>query len=208
MKTIVLLTGPQGSGNHLFAKVLALHPEVYGWKSLLETDWEGHDKEPLNQMWKDPAWIDTFDWEQSRYYVASISCPYFDNGVSTIPLYREVINKLASKNLSVKVVVIGRDENILKFQETRVRDKITYPIFLEQLLTLTNFNPIFVSQELLYLYRHNYLKSIQNILKIPVAFDDTRIDSILSTDANTKYFTPAKTYYRDELAQVASSKHE
>ena len=28
---MLIVTGPQGSGNHLFAKLFNLHPEVYGW---------------------------------------------------------------------------------------------------------------------------------------------------------------------------------
>ena len=41
-KTLVILTGPQGSGNHLWSKILSLHADVFGWKSLLDNYWEAH----------------------------------------------------------------------------------------------------------------------------------------------------------------------
>jgi hypothetical protein len=46
-------------------------------------------------------------------------------------------------------------------------------------------DPIFLSYELLYLYKQDYLKSLR--LNIPVAWDDSRINSILADDANAKY---------------------
>ena len=39
--------------------------------------------------------------------------------------------------------------------------------------------------ELLYLYKQEYLKSLK--LSIPIAWDDLRINEILSDDANKKY---------------------
>ena len=35
-KQMLIVTGPQGAGNHLWSKIFSLHPKVYGWKSLLE----------------------------------------------------------------------------------------------------------------------------------------------------------------------------
>ena len=40
MKTLAVLTGPQGSGNHLWSKIFSLHEDVFGWKSLLDNYWE------------------------------------------------------------------------------------------------------------------------------------------------------------------------
>jgi hypothetical protein len=55
MKTILILTGPQGSGNHMWSKIFALHPQVRGWQALLDQYWIGHDQEPWAQYWQDPA---------------------------------------------------------------------------------------------------------------------------------------------------------
>lgn len=203
MNTLVIITGPQGSGNHLFSKILALHPEVHGWKSLIDVEWEGHDKSPFNDIWNDPKKVNAYDWGH-KYMVASISCPYYNQGNETIPDYANVIRRLKDKDLDVKLVIIGRDQNILEHQEERVRGKLTYPTFLQQLPKLMQFNPIFVSTELLYLYRRDYLVSLQNLLKIPIATEDEVIDKILLDDANEKYIIPAGDFYRDALARDAS----
>jgi hypothetical protein len=203
MSTLVILTGPQGSGNHLFAKLLSLHPDVFGWRSLLDNEWEGHDKEPFAKIWDDPTKVNTIDWSH-KYMVASISCPYLNNGVETIPQYKKVFERLGYKDLNIKLVVIGRDSTILKHQEERVRGKQTYQMFLDQMPTLMEYNPIFVSPELLYLYRRDYLVYLQNMLKIPVASEDPLVDKILLTDENAKYVKPVEEFYRDELVRAAS----
>ena len=41
-KKMLVLTGPQGAGNHLWSKIFSLHPKVYGWKTLLDNYWEAH----------------------------------------------------------------------------------------------------------------------------------------------------------------------
>lgn len=204
MKRLVIVTGPQGAGNHLFAKILALHPDVFGWKSLLETEWLGHDTEPFNDIWADPKKVNNHDWSH-QYMVTSVSCPYFDNGVETVPQYEKVIKRLKDKDIDVKLVIIGRDENILGFQEERVRGKLTYPTFLSEVTKLMPFNPVFVSPELLYLYRRDYLVSLQNLLKIPIATEDERVDEILLEDANKKYIKQSDEFYRDALARAASA---
>jgi hypothetical protein len=203
MSTLVIVTGPQGSGNHLFAKLLSLHPDVFGWKSLLENEWEGHDKEPFAKIWDDPIQVNTIDWSH-KYMVTSISCPYFNNGVETIPQYKKVFERLGYKDLSIKLVIIGRDPTILKYQEERVRGKQTYQMFLDQMPELMKLNPIFVSPELVHLYRRDYLVYLQNMLKIPVASEDPLIDEILLNDENAKYVKPVEEFYRDELARATS----
>jgi hypothetical protein len=56
-------------------------------------------------------------------------------------------------------------------------------MLLEQLPKISI--PTFLSYELLYLYKQDYLKSLN--LNIPVAWNDSRINSILADDANVKY---------------------
>ena len=52
MKMIVLF-GPQGSGNHLFGKIFSMHESVHGWKEALNPDgyFIPHYKEPFNYYW-------------------------------------------------------------------------------------------------------------------------------------------------------------
>ncbi len=73
---MVILTGPQGSGNHLWSKIFSLHPEVFGWKTLLDNYWEAHRfAEPFCEHWKDPSKLKEFDWSTHEYFFTSISVP-------------------------------------------------------------------------------------------------------------------------------------
>ncbi len=185
---MLILTGPQGAGNHLWSKVLSLHPQVYGWKTLLENYWEAHRfAEPFAQHWRDHTLLKSFDWSQSEYYFTSISLPLGIIGSDVNPIWIPDVQGFAAAVLGCKVeveiAVVGRDQTILKNQQTRIRTRPTLPMFLEQLSKI--WNPTFLSYELLYLYKQDYLKSLK--LNIPVAWNDCRIDQILADDANAKY---------------------
>ena len=156
MRKLLIITGPQGSGNHLWSKIFALHPQVCGWKHLLDTYWIGHDQEPFARYWKYPQQLNEFDWTQSNYYVASVSVPYMDNGTATVPNFKEFIEELRKLNIVVQVAVIGRDQSILKEQQKRVRDSETLPLALAEVARFTNVD--FLSYELLHLYKETYLK--------------------------------------------------
>lgn len=194
---MLILTGPQGSGNHLFSKVFALHDEVYGWQSLLNTYWEGHHHEPFAEHWKNPELLHDFDWEQSDYYVTSISCPFFANGVPQVPDYLEFM-ETASEYCDVQVALIGRDPNILEYQQERVRGVHTTPIALDTIQSILDITDVtFLSQELLYLYKASYLEQLEVQLDFPIAHYDPELDVILSEDANRKYIKRADEYWLD-----------
>jgi len=186
---MLVVLGPQGAGNHLWSKIFALHPQVYGWRSLLENYWEPHRFcEPFAEYWRDPGLLKTFDWNQSDYYVTGISVPLGIPGSEENPLYRldirRFLQQLMSLDIAVQIAVIGRDQNILHKQQTRIRSEPTLPMFLEE---LENLRPIasFLSYELLHLYRSSYLRSLDLI--IPIAHDNPKINEILEQDANAKY---------------------
>jgi len=204
MKRMLILTGPQGSGNHLFSKIFALHEKVFGWKTLLNTYWEGHHYEPFAKCWADPKELHLFDWTQSDYYVTSISCPYFRNGLPEVPDYLKFI-ETALLHCEIDVAVIGRDANILEFQQKRVRGMETTGFFLEQLEDIysAQTNVSFISQELLYLYKGMYLEKIANDLDFPIAFWDPEVEVILEKDANRKYVKRADEYWLDFEVQKA-----
>lgn len=185
---MLILTGPQGAGNHLWSKIFSLHPEVYGWKTLLENYWEAHRfAEPFAQHWRDHSLLKSFDWSQSKYYFTSISCPLGIIGSDVNPIWNPDIagfaNAVLKCGVDVKFAVVGRDQTILHNQQTRIRTQSTLPMFLEKLPQLSA--PTFLSYELLYLYRQEYLKSLK--FNIPLAWDDHRINDILADDANAKY---------------------
>jgi hypothetical protein len=194
MAKMLILTGPQGAGNHLWSKIFSLHPEVYGWKTLLENYWEAHRfAEPFAQHWRDHTLLKSFDWNQSKYYFTSISLPLgiIDHDVNPIwmPDLQGFAATVLGCGVEVEIAVVGRDQTILTNQQTRIRTQPTLPMFLEQLPKL--WNPTFLSYELLYLYRQDYLKSLK--LNIPVAWNDPSINTILENDSNLKYI-----HYVDE----------
>ena len=186
MKTLAILTGPQGSGNHLWSKIFSLHDDVFGWKSLLENYWEAHrTTEPFANCWKNIELLKEFDWDTHDYFFTSISIPLGIASAGTkwspnVPAFAQAVEDLGIKT---KILVIGRDQNILYNQQTRLREESTVRHFLDQLPKMKN--PTYLSYELLYLYKQEYLKSLD--IDIPIAWYDDRINSILEEDANAKY---------------------
>ena len=188
MAKMLILVGPQGAGNHLWSKIFSLHPEVYGWKTLLENYWEAHRfAEPFAQHWRDHSLLKSFDWSQSEYYFTSISLPLgiVDHDINPIwmPDLQGFAATVLGCGIEVEIAVVGRDQTILTNQQTRIRTQPTLPMFLEQLPKI--WNPTFLSYELLYLYRQDYLKSLK--LNIPIVWNDPRVNQILEDDANAKY---------------------
>lgn len=185
---MLILIGPQGAGNHLWSKIFSLHPEVYGWKTLLDNYWEAHRfAEPFARHWRDHVLLKSFDWSQSEYYFTSISLPLgiINHDVNPIwmPDLQGFAREVMSCGIYVEFAVVGRDQTILTNQQTRIRTQPTLPMFLEQLPKI--WNPTFLSYELLYLYKQDYLKSLK--LNIPVAWNDPKVNTILADDANAKY---------------------
>ena len=202
------MTGPQGSGNHLFSKALGQNKNIFVWPSLQEKYWEGHDLEPFAEYWKDPSKLNEFDWSQSGYFITSISCPYFDDGVETIPQYNDFIN-IAKKFADIQFLIIGRDRNIMRLQQERVRGKHTTPNFMSQIDNIIfNFKTIFASQEMLYLYKLNYLQWLEKelgLLDSELTTDSNRLLDILSKDANEKYISQTESEL-DKVIKLASSR--
>ena len=126
------------------------------------------------------------------------------SGTVGYPKYKEFIEALEKFNIKVKVAIIGRDQNILTYQQQRVRDRISLTDFDEPLEYLMTLNPVFISQELLYLYKGKYLQSLAKQLDFPIAHTDPRLNSILSDDANKKYFKDIDRQELDSLVRKVS----
>jgi hypothetical protein len=160
-KEILLLTGPQGSGNHLWSKIFSESETVQGWKQLTQEYWLGHGFEPFAEVWKNPLLFKELEWPHEKYFT-SVSCPYIYRGgpVHTadnteIPKYDEFIEQAQHAGFKVTVVVIGRDSSVLAHQQKRVRSEVSLPAFIDQLDScLLKYNPVFISTELLFLYRY------------------------------------------------------
>jgi hypothetical protein len=201
---LLIITGPQGSGNHLFSKIFALSDQVQGWSALNQQYWIGHDQEPFARYWHNPDSLNTFNWDHD-YYVTSVSCPYVYHGKTLVPDYDEFISRCP---VPVRLAIIGRDQTILEYQQSRVRGQETKHKFLNVVDNLMKYNPTFISQELLYLYGANYVKSLGEQLGIPVSQDISAINEILKEDANKKYIEPVIRHWLDEEVKLASRKTE
>jgi len=206
MKTLLILTGPQGSGNHLWSKIFALHPDVYGWHALLHEYWIGHDQEPFAACWENPELLKEFDWANAEYFVTSISTPYMLNGERTTPDIVRFAATAMGQDLRVKIAIAGRDRNILNYQQTRVRGEPTFDIALAEYEKLRTWDPVFLSYELLHLYRRNYLCQIAKQLEFPIEVDHPQLNNILVDDTNSKYFKPIGHHPTDDLARRTSRK--
>jgi hypothetical protein len=202
MKKLLIFTGPQGSGNHLWSKIFALHPEVAGWSALLDTYWIPHDQEPFAEYWRDPTRLKDFDWSQRDYYVTSISCPYIDDTRWAVPDIVEFARQAEECKLEVQIAIIGRDQTILGFQETRVRGQPTFETAQEQYEKLADWNPVYLSYELLHLYQGSYLKQVSKLLEFPIAYTDSRLEEILKDDTNAKYIHPIDHHWTDKLMKT------
>ena len=204
MKTILILTGPQGSGNHLWSKIFALHPQVTGWQALLTEYWIGHDQEPFASYWQDPSQLKYYPWAQSDWFVTSMSVPYINNGAATVPDFRSFVREAQNLGHRVKFAILGRDQNIVRMQETRVRGSITMDQATAAYDQLAS--PVFLSYELLHLYGRKYLESVSQQLGFPIAATDPRLETIMDEDTNSKYFSAVKHHPTDDLARHSSRK--
>jgi hypothetical protein len=204
MKTLLILTGPQGSGNHMWSKIFALHPKVLGWSALLDTYWIGHDQEPWADCWQDPMLLSRRNWGTHNYYVTSMSVPFMDNGTATVPDFKTFTQQAQAIGLQVKFAVLGRDRNIVEMQQQRVRKGIT---LTQALVEFSQFaQPTFLSYELLHLYREQYLQQLSQQLAFPIACTDPRLKEIIQEDTNAKYFSAVDHHSTDDLARKTSRK--
>jgi hypothetical protein len=198
---LLIVTGPQGSGNHLFAKIFNMHPSVKGWQMEWK-EWQGHHQEPFQEYWQDPSKLKDFVVAPFENFVTSISCPYYKDKKPQTPKYGEFISE-AKKYFEVKVLIIARDRNILKLQQQRLRGEHTTPKFMDQ---MENFDDVhFVSHEALYLYQGKYLESLAKQLDFPIAHNHTTLlDDFLKKDANIKYVKPIEKGDFDDQATQSS----
>lgn len=196
----VILVGPQGSGNHLFGKIFSMHDDVHGWKAALGPDgyFIPHYEEPFNWHWNniDQITVDNLMYGK-QYAVTSISNPYIQDWLPKVPPVLAMMDRVESLGIDVQLVIIGRDQNILTHQQTRLRGGPTWGN-MPQLIKRLTVPPFYISQELLYLYRRHYIKSLGHWLDFPMAWEHPMVDDILKQDANSKYIHAADPWWLDE----------
>jgi hypothetical protein len=193
-KKLLIITGPQGSGNHLFSKVFGYHSDVEGW-NFGDKYWIPSDEEPFAECWVDPS--KTKSMLTQNYVVANVSVPFVYDGVKQIPQIQEVVYEAQDAGYEVKVCIVTRDRTINEEQQLRVRKEITLPTALQYYYNL-DATIEFISHESLYLYGGAYLKWLSKVLDFPIAYSDERLLKDIKENQNAKYVKHVEEHWLDE----------
>ena len=200
-KKLLIITGPQGSGNHLFSRLLSLHPDVSGWEELKEKYWVPSDQEPFADYWVKPELLTLDKFYGYQYHLANVSCPFMYDGVRYIPKILEVAERARFLGIEVQIAIIVRDQNINAEQQRRVRGEVTTPIaqnYYYNTLLKSTFPVHFLDHEAFFLHKEHYLKWVSNILDFPVELNTEKINLFIEKDANHKYIKYVEEYWLDQ----------
>ena len=201
MKKLLKITGPQGSGNHLFSRLLSLHPDVQGWDEMLDNYWVPSDQEPFAEYWVDPEKLEASHFDGRDYHLANVSCPFFFDGTRHVPKIVEVAERARSFGVEVEIAIIVRDQNINQVQQLRVRKEHTMPIeqkYYYETLLPSGFPVHFLDHEAFFLHTTHYLKWASQVLSFPIDYDNPDIMKFISEDANHKYIKYIDEHWLDE----------
>lgn len=201
-KHLLIVTGPQGSGNHLFSRIFSQHPDVEGWEDLKKEYWVPSDIEPFIEYWLYPERLTAERFAKSKYFVANVSCPCYINGVRQWPKIREFADRAKELGIRVTIAVIVRDKNINMVQQKRLMQGYTSlpeaREYYEDAIFNSGHEVHFVDHEAFFLYGTNYLKWLSKTLDFPIAWDSDKIFDFIDQDANHKYVTPIEHHWLDD----------
>ena len=201
MKKLLIITGPQGSGNHLFSRIFSMHECVGGWKELVDKYWVPSDLEPFAEYWVYPERLTAEQFEGKDYWLANVSVPFVYDGGRQTPKILEMARQARKLGIDVTIAIIVRDQNIQAEQQLRVRKEVTLPIaqeyYYNQLLT-SDFPVHFLDNEALFLHREHYLKYASKLLNFPISWYDPEIFKFITEDPNRKYVKHVDEYWLDE----------
>lgn len=179
---VILLTGPQGSGNHLWSKVFTT------WAD--KEYWVGHKDEPHSNLWENMN-----SWKEIPFLsntVISISIPYAVRGNTTFPDIKLWKKIMVDRDIDHKICAITRDENINFLQNKRVRPENNYYKAVEYIKTLDI--DCFLSTETLMLYQWKYVEQVCRQLQFSI--DKKDVD--FSQSFNEKYVKYVQEFELDE----------
>jgi hypothetical protein len=205
-KKLLIITGPQGSGNHLFSRVLSMHPEVEGWTEMLDQYWVPSDQEPFAEYWLDPDRLTPGVFKDHNYFLANVSCPFFFDGVRHVPKILEVARRAQLFGIEVHIGIIVRDQNINQLQQLRVRKEHTTPIAQDYYKKLFASDlPIhFLDHEAFFLYREEYIHWVGQLIGFPVETDPEKVMKFVTVDANHKYVQYVEEHWLDKVILAGS----
>ena len=201
-KHLLIVTGPQGSGNHLFSRILSQHPDVKGWEDLKNEYWVPSDIEPFIEYWRDPEKLTAETFANDRYFLANVSCPVYVDGNRMFPKIREVADRAKELGVRVTIAIIVRDKNINTVQQQRLMQGYAslpeaQDYYYNNILD-SGHEVHFVDHEAFFLHGKHYLRWLSNILDFPIAWDSDKIYDFVTTDANHKYVTAIETHWLDD----------
>jgi hypothetical protein len=202
MKKLLIITGPQGSGNHLFSRILSMHPDVSGWEEMLTNYWIPSDQEPFAEYWVQPELLTAEQFAGKDYHLANVSCPFFFDGVRHIPKIVEVAERAKSFGVKVEIAIIVRDQNINQVQQERVRKQHTTPMaqdYYYKNLIPSGFPVHFLDHEGFFLHKEHYIKWVGNMLDFPVETDPEKLMKFITVDANHKYVQAIAEHWLDDV---------
>jgi hypothetical protein len=205
MKKLLLLTGPQGSGNHIFSRIYSIHSEVKGWDAILDNYWVPTDEDYFAQYFVDPSQLTIEMFDDSDYFVTDISCPFVYDGNITVPKIQEFCDKVSSFGIEVIVGIIVRDEHINTEQQKRLRKGRTLDIALDTYNKL-NYELEYLSLESLFLHKQNYLKWLAKIIDFPLDYNNPNVFKFLDESPNKKYVKYVDDYWLDETVKKGLKK--
>jgi len=201
-KKILIITGPQGSGNHVFSRLFSLHEKVGGWKELQNEYWIPSDLETFAKYWVEPEKLSEFDFSSHNYWLANVSVPFVYDGVKQVPKILEFADEAKRLGHEVIIGIIVRDQNINKLQQQRVRKEVTLntaTIYFKQLID-SKHKLHFIDHEAFFLYKRDYLKYLSKLLKFPIDYKNDLILRFIKTneDANSKYVKYVEEHWLDQ----------
>ena len=197
-KRLLIITGPQGSGNHLFSRIFSQHGAVHGWEELKNQYWVPSDQEPFAEYWVQPEKLQKEYFDSSDYFVANVSVPFFYDGVRQFPRIAELARRVQSFGITVVIAVVNRDTNINTVQQQRVGGEAT----LESALVyyknnlLGKFECHFISNETFFTWGDQYIDYLGQHLNFPV--DPTLSQNLINENPNKKYVTPVDNHWLDD----------
>lgn len=200
---LLIITGPQGSGNHLFSRIFSWHPAVRGWDALQDNYWVPSDQEPLAKYWVHPEEFNVEkEFADKQYLVANVSAPFFYDGVRQFPQIEEVIRRARAADVEVTVAIVTRDHTINGDQQQRVggqrtlNDAVSHYLELIANQDTDDFSVHFISHEAVFLWRNTYVQYLSKLLKTPVDLDHCLLG--LDVPPNHKYIRTVTEHWLDE----------
>lgn len=201
-KRLLIVTGPQGSGNHVLTRVFSLHRDVSGWHQLTQQYWVPSDQEPFAEYWVYPEQLSRQTFDAADYFVANVSAPFFYDGVRQLPKIHEVAKRAQELGVDVTIAIVCRDAKINSVQQQRVGGEVTLPMAMDYYRShlLNQFDCCFVSHETFFAWGKDYIEYLARQWNFPV--DVAAIEQWLDVNPNAKYVQPVQTHWLDDVIRA------